>query len=153
MIGRKSLLIVISSLLSSVIAFFGILAITNYLGKDVYGDLAWVLATIGTLNIIADLGFDSAHIKRLSEGNDEADCFSTYLVIKVVLTMIMVTFTLTALVLWNNVLGGNMSPATWNLVILFVLYFALYDMANIVIFTFNAKMQTTKSQLIVMSIR
>ena len=39
MIGRRSLLIVISTLMSSVLAFVGLLAMTHYLGKDVYGNI------------------------------------------------------------------------------------------------------------------
>ena len=148
MIGRKSLLIVISTLLSSVLAFVGILAMTNYLGKDVYGSLSWVLATITTLNVVSDLGFGNAHIKRLSEGQDERDCISTYIVIKIVLIAFMVIFVLTALLLWNNVLGGNISPANWNLTLLFVLYFVMYDISSIVVNTFTAKMETTKTQLV-----
>ena len=48
MIGRRSLLIVISTILAAILSFVGLLAMTNYLGKDVYGNIAWVLATIGT---------------------------------------------------------------------------------------------------------
>ena len=40
-----------------------------------------------------------------------------------------------------------MSPETWNLVMLFVLYYVMYDIASVVIYTYNARMETTKSQL------
>jgi O-antigen/teichoic acid export membrane protein len=123
---------------------------TNYLGKDVYGNIAWVLATLATLNTVSDLGFGSAHIKRISEGQDERDCFSTFIVIKVALTGFMVVFVLAVLLLWNNVLGGGMSSATWNLVLLFVLYYVMYDLSTIVTTTFTAKMETAKAQIVVM---
>lgn len=126
----------------------GILAMTNYLGKDVYGNLSWVLATLVTLNTVSDLGFGSAHIKRISEGQDERDCFSTFVVIKIALTVFMVVFVLAVLLLWNNVLGGGMTPATWNLVMLFVLYYVMYDLSSIVTTTFTAKMETAKSQVV-----
>ena len=126
------------------------MAMTNYLGKDVYGNIVWIIATLSTLNIVSDLGFGSAHIKRLSEGQNENDCFSTYFTIRFALTMFMAVFVLTVMLLWNDVLEGGMSPATWNLVILFLLYFIMYDLSYIVIFTFEAKMQTTRAQLILM---
>ena len=148
MIGRRSLLIVISTILSSLLAFIGLFAMTNYLGKDVYGNISWVLATLGTLNVVADLGFGSAHIKRVSEGQDEGDCISTYLVIKLLLTAVMVVIVLFALLLWNNVLGGSIAPAAWNLVFLFVLYYIMYDIASIAIVTFTARMETAKAQLV-----
>ncbi len=141
-------LIVITTVLTSLLAFVGLFAMTNYLGKDVYGNLAWVLATLGTLNVVADLGFISAHIKRLSEGKDEADCISTFIVIKLVLVGVMVVFVFVTLFLWTWLLGGTISQEAWTLVILFVLYFIMYDIANIAIATFTARMETTKSQLV-----
>jgi O-antigen/teichoic acid export membrane protein len=148
MIARRSLLIVISTLLSSVFALVGILAMTNYLGKDVYGNISWVLATLATLNTVSDLGFGNAHIKRISEGQDERDCFSTFIVIKVVLIALMVVFVLVVFLLWNDVLGGGMNPATWNLVVLFMLYYIMYDLSTIVTTTFTAKMETAKTQIV-----
>ena len=148
MIGRKSLLIVISTLVSSILAFVGLLAMTNYLGTDAYGTISWVLATLTTLNVVSDLGFGSAHIKRLSEGQDQNDCVSTYIVFKIILIAFMVFFVLTVLLVWNNLLGGSISPATWNLTILFVLYFVMYDLSSIAVNTFTAKMETTKTQLV-----
>ncbi len=151
MIGRRSLLIVISTILSSVLAFVGLLAMTNYLGKDVYGNLSWVLATLGTLNVMADLGFGSAHIKRISEGQDENDCISTYMVVKVILIAFMVAFVFVALTVWNQISGTSITPEAWNLVLLFMLYYVMYDLANVAIMTYNGRMETTKSQLIALT--
>jgi O-antigen/teichoic acid export membrane protein len=151
MIGRRSLLIVISTIVAAVLSFVGLLAMTNYLGKDVYGNIVWVLATLSTLNIVSDLGFQSAHIKRVSEGQDEDDCVSTYLVIKLCLTAFMVVFVFVALFVWNDITNTTLSPDVWNLVILFVLYYVMYDMANVVITTYNARMETTKSQVIALT--
>jgi O-antigen/teichoic acid export membrane protein len=148
MIARRSLLILISTFVSSILSLVAILVMTNYLGPNVYGSLSWVIATLTTLNIVSDLGFGNAHIKRISEGQDERDCFSTYLVIKIILIMIMAISTLSSLLIWNNVLGGKMSPETLNLAILFILYFVMYDLSTIVTYTFTAKMQTTKSQIV-----
>src|SRR5665647_314095 len=148
MIGRRSLLIVITTILASVLAFVGLLAMTNYLGKDAYGNIAWVLATIGTLNTVSDLGFNSAHIKRVSEGQDENDCVSTYLVTKVSLTSFMVVFVFVSLIVWNDITNTVISADVWNLVILFVLYYVMYDISTVVIATYTARMETTKSQMI-----
>ena len=80
MIGRRSVLIVISTVIAALLSFVGLLAMTNYLGRDVYGNISWVLATLSVLNVVSDLGFQSAHVKKVSEGQDENDCVSTYFV-------------------------------------------------------------------------
>lgn len=151
MLGRRSLLIVVTKMLSSALAFIGLFAMTNYLGKDVYGSIAWIMATLATLNSVADLGFGSAHIKRISEGKDENDCLSTYTTIKLLLTIFMVLFVLSALLIWTNVLGGVISPDAWSIVLLFVLYYVLYDLSSIATATFTARMETSKAQLIALS--
>ncbi|MGD0817152.1 MAG: flippase [Methanomassiliicoccales archaeon] len=148
MLGRRSLLIVLSSVITSALAFIGLFAMTNYLGKDVYGNIAWILAALATLNSVADLGFGSAHIKRVSEGMDEDDCISTFTVIKLLLTVFMVIFVFLALLVWTDVLGGYISPSAWNLVFLFVLYYVMYDIASVAIQTFTARMETAKAQLV-----
>ncbi len=151
MIGRRSVLIVISTVIAAVLSFAGLLAMTNYLGKDVYGNIAWVLATLSVLNVVSDLGFQSAHVKKVSEGQDENDCVSTYFVIKIALTSFMVVFVFLALFVWNDVSKGAITPEVWNLVILFVLYYVMYDLANVVTMTYIARMETTKSQLIALT--
>ena len=151
MIGRRSLLIVISTIVASILSFIGLLAMTNYLGKDAYGNIAWVLATIGTLNTVSDLGFNSAHIKRVSEGQDENDCVSTYFVTKISLTSFMVVFVFVSLIVWNDITNTVISAEVWNLVILFVLYYVMYDISTVVISTYTARMETTKSQLIALT--
>ncbi|HEY3420770.1 MAG TPA: oligosaccharide flippase family protein [Methanomassiliicoccales archaeon] len=151
MIGRRSLLIVISTIVAAALSFIGLLAMTNYLGKDVYGNISWFLATVATLNIVSDLGFQNAHIKRVSEGQDENDCISTYFVVKLILTSVMVVFVFASIFVWNWISNSVMSPESWNLVILFVLYYAMYDFAWVVIYTYNARMETTKSQLIALT--
>ena len=115
MIGRKSLLILITTAVSAVLSFVGLLAMTNYLGKDVYGNISWIMATVATLNIAADLGFMNAHIKRVSEGQDENDCISTYFVTKLLLTSFMVVFSFSAIFVWNTVtnscdVAGDLEP-------------------------------------------
>ena len=148
MIGRRSLLIVVSTTLSSILAFIGLLAMTNYLGKDVYGNLSWVLATLSTLNVVADLGFNNAHIKRMSEGLDADDCISTFTVIKLILTAVMVAFVFVSLLVWNYMTTEPISSETWNLVLLFLLYFVLYDISFIATTTFAARMEAAKGQMV-----
>ncbi len=151
MIGRRTLLIIISNVGAAALSFIGLLFMTNYLGKDVYGNIAWVLATTGTLNIVSDLGFMSAHVKRVSEGQDENDCFSTYFVIKSSLTAFMVVFTFVALVVWTDISNTAITPEAWNLVILFLLYWVMYDLAHVVVQTYNGRRETTKAQMILLT--
>ena len=63
----------------------------------------------------------------------------------------MVVFVSLALFVWNDVSKGAITPEVWNLVDPFVLYYVMYDLANVVTMTYIARMETTKSQLIALT--
>ena len=147
MIGRKSFLIVLSRFGSAALAFIGLFFMTRYLGADVYGSISWVLALVATFNSISDLGFGSAHIKRISEGKDLDDCVSTYAVIRIVLTAVMVATVLSAIIVYAVAFGQAFTSTSFEVILLFMLYFVYYDLATIATATFDARMETAKTQL------
>jgi O-antigen/teichoic acid export membrane protein len=148
LLSRKSFLILSTRLLAQILSFVGLFFITRYMGATTYGNVAWTMALVASINSIADLGFGSAHIKRLSEGNDVNECISTYAIIKLSLTAIMVTVTLVGFFIYTNVLALGVRDTSWDLIILFVIYYAFYDLAAIAIVSFDGMLQTAKSQII-----
>jgi O-antigen/teichoic acid export membrane protein len=150
LIGRKSFLIILSRFASAGLAFVGLFFMTRYLGAEVYGSISWVLALVATFNSFADLGFGSAHIKRVSEGLDLDDCVSTYTVIRIFLTGIMVTVVLLSILVYAIVFGQNFTSSTFEIILLFLLYFVYYDIATIATTTFDARVETAKTQLSVL---
>ncbi len=149
MLGHRALVILLSRILGSVFALVGMLFIANYLGAGVYGTVAWALASVALFNTIAELGFDSAHIKRISEGKCLEDCVATYTVIKFTLTAVMVGVTL-AYVAILSATGAGFSSEELEVVLLFIVYYVFYDLANIAWTTYQAKLESSKNQLIIM---
>ncbi len=135
-------------MLSSALAFVGLFFMTRYLGTDIYGSVVWTLSFVATFNAVADLGFGSAHIKRVSEGQDIDDCVSTYAVIKLALTGVMVIFTLSSIFVWTSILGGTLEETSTDLILLFILFQVLFDISSIATFTFQAKMEMAKLPLV-----
>jgi O-antigen/teichoic acid export membrane protein len=148
LIGRRSVVILAARLISSALAFVGLFFITRYMGKDVYGQISFSLALVATFAAVSDLGFSSAHIKRVSEGRDINDCVSTFAAVKLVLTGVFVAVTLASLVIWTTLLGGSISQDTLNLALLFLLYNVLYQISSIATFTYTATLETVKANLV-----
>ncbi len=148
MLARKSLLIVLVRLISQILSFVALLFITRYLGTDIYGSITFSFAIVATFNCVSDLGFNSANTKRISEGKDVDDCFSTFLVIKVIMTGLMALLTLSVVFVYISILGRGFSDTSVQLLIIFIGYYVLYDLAGIAIYTFDARMETAKSQII-----
>jgi O-antigen/teichoic acid export membrane protein len=137
----------LSKLVSSGLAFVGLLFITRYLGAEVLGTISWTLALIATFNVISDLGLNSAHIKRVSEGKDINDCVSTFIVSKLLLTSLMVVSVIASVLVWTNVLGQPLTETSMSLIGLFILSIVFFDIAQIATVTYNARMEIAKSQI------
>ncbi len=148
MLARKSLLILIVRFSSQILSFIALLFITRYLGTDIYGSITFSFALVATFNCVSDLGFNSANVKRISEGKDLDDCFSTYATIKIILTGLMALITLGIVFSYTTILGRGLSDTSAQLLIIFIGYYVLYDLAGIAIYTFDARMETAKSQMI-----
>ena len=147
MIGRKVILQIITRLLSSALAFIALFFISRYFEPDVYGTIIWSLSFVAIFNVISDLGLNSAHVKRVSEGLDINDCLSTFLVGKLFLTGLMAVLVLSSLFVWISLLGNQLPESSMEIVFIFVLFYVMVDLAQIAIMTFDARLQTAKSQL------
>jgi len=151
LIGRRSLLVLAVRLVSSFLGFIGLFLITNYLGPDVYGAIVYVLSLLAAFNAFSDLGFNQAHIKKVSEGQDIRDCVSTFIVIKLALTGLLVVVTIVSLVVWTQLLGGSLEGEAEDLVILFTLYYVFYNLSSIVTTTYYGTMEIAKAQVIALA--
>jgi O-antigen/teichoic acid export membrane protein len=146
--ARKSLFILIIRFSSQILSFIALLFVTRYLGTEIYGSLTFSMALVATFNCVSDLGFNSANVKRISEGQDQGDCTSTFAVIKLVLTGLMVAVTLVMVLVYIYVLKRGLSDTSIQLLLMFIVYYVLYDLAGIAIYTFDARMESAKSQVI-----
>ena len=137
----------VSRAVSAGLGFIGLMFIFRYLGADTYGTISWSLALVATFNCIADLGFNAAHVKRLSEGKDLSDCVSTYLIVKLLLTCAMVVIVLSSLFVWTELMGFKLTDSSTDIIFLFVLYHVFYDVAHLATYTFDARLESFKTQI------
>lgn len=150
MIARGSFLYLISRALSAILAYVGLLLLLTFLGSEAYGEISFALALTATFNAFSDLGFGSAHVKRISEGKDLTDCVSTYVAVKIVLTIVTVIVSVAAITVWVLFLGGELGGVTVSLVSLFILYQVFYNLSSIVTQTYFATMEQAKAQIILL---
>ena len=151
LIGQRSLLLLILRLASSFLGFLGLFLITNFLGAAVYGSIAFVFSLLAAFSSFCDLGFNQAHIKKLSEGQDEEGCLSTFIIVKLALTGIMVLVTAISLLTWIYLMGGSIDAEAENLIVLFMLYNIFLSFSSIVTTTYYAKMEIVKTQIVILT--
>ena len=148
MIARKSALIILVQVLSGLLGYVGLFFITRYMTPSEYGIVAFAMGFIALFAIIGELGFASAHVKKISEGKDFGTCNGTYLSIKAVLILLMLAVTFLSLFIWQNVLGKGFESLQHQTVIyVMILYWVIHGIAQCFITTFNARKESVKSQL------
>lgn len=151
MLARKTLLILISRSLSSILLFIGLIAITRNLGPEVLGAVTYSIALVSIFNILADLGFNSAHQKRISEGRDINDCFTTYMLLKAVLILSMVSTIMVSIWFSENVTSLSIFEDRVGTILYFILYYVLIDIGLMAVTTYNGLVKTAISEMIMFS--
>jgi len=151
MIARKSLLIVISHFIIEVIGWIGLVVLAKLWGSfapEALGIIGFAMSFLGLFNIVADLGFSQAHIKRVSEGKDLGTCIGTFAVIKLVLTCLMVTIIFIAIFIWKNLLhGGFYDATTESIIFVFILYYIFSSLSAIPGRTFIGTKEIAKREI------
>src|SRR5512137_436069 len=115
MIARKSALIIITQFFTRSLGWIGLLILAKLWGgfaPEALGVIGFAMSFVGIFNIISDLGFGQAHVKRISEGKDLGTCIGTFFTIKIILTNAMVLIVLLAMVFLEFVLHQGFHDAT-----------------------------------------
>ena len=97
MIARKVSLAFFSNVVTTGLGYISLFFVARYMGPEALGIIAFSLAYIGIFRSFSDLGFGSAHVKRVSEGKDLGVCNGTYFSAKMLLTVVMAIIVLTTI--------------------------------------------------------
>jgi len=141
-------LIFLNLVAGTILGYVALFMILKFMDKGDYGVIGFGMAYVGLFWFISDIGFNSAHVKRISEGRDLEKCLGTFFVIKLVLTAIMVASVLISIFIWKFVIGrGFETPEHEWIIYLFILYYVILSLSAIPIATFSARKETAKQQL------
>ena len=92
MLAQKLILSFSSRIFVQLIQIIASIIVARIAGPGVLGTISFGLAYVTMFSFIADLGFGTAHVKKLSEGIDEAKCIGTFARIKIGLIIFYVFF-------------------------------------------------------------
>lgn len=146
MLVHKYIMKVISNIVAAVASFVALMVMTRYVGAE-YGVMMWAFAFVALFNAVAGLGFETAHIKFIAEGKDQDNCFSTFAIIRLLLTGLMVVLTtaFTIIGIYNKSIGAELAVV----IFIFILYYALLDIRSILTITFDARIESGKSSIVI----
>jgi O-antigen/teichoic acid export membrane protein len=95
-VQRQSLIVFGSIIVTTLIGFASTVYFAHMLGPAPLGAYFLFLAYYGVFNLVGDGGFGGAAVKRISEGKDQDEFFSAFVVIRIVLLALSITILLCA---------------------------------------------------------
>ncbi len=127
-------------------AFVSLLVMTRCVASE-YGVMMWGLALVSLVNTVADLGINSANLKFIAkEGYDKSACFSTYIVIKVILTLLMVVLVLaTAYIMYAE---DMITEEALIVCLVFLIYQVISNVQFAIFYTLDGLMMSGKSAIL-----
>ena len=148
MIARKSALIIFTQLLNGLLGYIALKFIALYMDPWEYGVIGFAYGFVSLFTIFGDLGFNSAHIKRISEGKDLETCIATFSTVKLFLAGLMSAIVIGSIIGWKFILHrGFESPYHEQVIYIMLTYFVLTILAQSFISTFVARREIAKSQI------
>jgi O-antigen/teichoic acid export membrane protein len=151
MLARKSFLIVITQFVILFCGWIGFVVLAKIWGDFApvaLGTIGFALSFISLFGIITDLGFSSAHVKRVSEGQNLGKCIGTFATIKIILTTIMVITVIATMFIWKTFFKGGFEDATTESVVyVMIAVFVFRNLQAIPLRTFSARREIAKLQI------
>lgn len=90
-VKRQSLISLISNISLTAVGFLSTMYFAHVLGAGTYGVYSLFLAYYGVSNLLIDGGFGGAAVKRISEGKEQNEYFSAFVVIKLITLTIIIS--------------------------------------------------------------
>jgi len=145
MIAQKVSFAFFINLLMNGLGYVSLFFVARYMGPKALGTIAFAFAYVGLFQSFSDLGFGTAHIKRVSEGKDFGKCNGTYLTIKSVLNVIMMVIVLGTIFI-PKIIQNKVLPSREHEVVLFIILFAIFvkNFSYVPMITFGARKEIAK---------
>jgi len=149
MMTRRAFITFINYFILGLIGLVSWYFIANNISKEYVGIVYFAIGFGGFFSMITDLGFRSAHVKRISEGRDLGECIGTYLSVQIVLIIVFVSSVIFTIWAWENLLGYGFESNNHKIMIYLIMgFFISTQLANIGSLTLSAKLETAKQQLL-----
>ncbi|MFP4050504.1 MAG: flippase [Thermoplasmata archaeon] len=150
MLSRKSFLTFINNIVAYTTGYVGLFFIARFMtnSRYNYGMVSFAIWFVGLFSFISTV-FDGAHVKRISEGQDEGECMGTYISLKTAATIVMVAVIFIGLMFWKYVLGrGFQSPMHETVLYIILIFFVIKQAGRIGVQTFVGKSMIAKAELL-----
>lgn len=149
MLARKSLLLFVVNMAGSALGFLSTIVIARWMGAEALGTVGYLLGLLGLLSTLLDLGSGLAHLKRVSETDeDPAPLIGAFLAIRITLAAVF----LLAVVLLPAIkayLGQPLFQTRDEQLAYCIIaaFYVLHSLSTVFLYTFEAHLETAKESI------
>jgi O-antigen/teichoic acid export membrane protein len=147
MIAKKSIMVILQNLVGLVFGFLTLKIVAVNLGMEVYGEMVTGFAVISLFSFIATAGLSNSHMKRISEGKDLGTCIGTFVLLRVIMTVIFAVAVLAGIKIYMIYFPQSLTDVSLGILLAVLVYYIFLFLANIPTATFDARAETSKTQL------
>ena len=148
MLAQKLVLSYASKIAVQFIQMAAMFVVARIVGPNVLGTVAFGLAFVSMFLFVSDLGLISAHMKLISEGQDEAKCIGTFGRLKIILTGVFVLVVLSVFFSQKYLFNVKFESKEHEYVIfIYLIIVAIGQLLYIATSTFAAKTEQAKQDL------
>jgi len=149
MLGQKLVLSFSSKIIVKAIQFVGTIVVARIAGPTVLGIVSYGLAFVSIFGFIADLGTGTAHMKLVSDGNNnKADCNKTFIIIRSGLLVLFTVVIILYYYIQKTFLGFDFPSEQHKWVVIISLgILILVNVVNIPIGLFSARVEQAKQDI------
>jgi O-antigen/teichoic acid export membrane protein len=134
--------------IGGLLGYVSLYFITNYMTKESFGILAFALSFTTIFAVFKKLGYESAHIKKVSEGQDLGECVGTFIFIKIILTIVYILVILGSLYIWTDVMGRGFESDEHLIAIYIMIFFTIItSFTEVMKQTFMARKEIALDQI------
>lgn len=138
-----------SSLISVAFGYITLFVAARFIGQKELGDVSFAISLVGLFTIVADLGLNRSHTKKISEGTSLSTCISTYMILKILLVLLFIVAVIVFDVIWYSV--GNQDQSMRDLIFLSLAYYVPFLITYVFVQTFLALREVKNAQIISLS--
>ncbi len=140
----------VNNVLGALVGYAAMFFIIRYMGKEALGIVAFSISFVGLFSFITNLGFDNAHIKKISDEKNLGKCNGTYISIKISLIAVFVFIVIFSIYFWKDIMGNGFETKMHEqAVYLSIIYWCLFSILYIFVSTFNGKRKIARSQTLI----
>ncbi|MDC0243238.1 oligosaccharide flippase family protein [Marine Group III euryarchaeote] len=122
--------------------------VARFMGPEPLGLISFGTAYISLFLVISNLGFDTAHVKKVSEGKDLGRCVGTYLSFKILICVLIILFVFSSFYIQSEFLNSDFShPDQKKVIMLLLIPTILLQLVMVVSGTFEGQTKSASASL------